>query len=667
MKRFFYFFLLFLIELCPCTNGWSATPSDSFSVEINESPSKNLLTDFKESVYEKIQHAKSLKPSEISLVEHPQNMNLYTFITLMEKDAGLFTGEKGLGNVHTFEFGQARLVSCMGNLNHEPALMTALLVVLQPDWILKKPDIPVSQSQLWETEMILYPFRAADNGKQTKLYNDMVLFPIVYTLKETNTSFNVEKKITLTACKNENCLTETRLYQLTVEPGKGYQTDVCPAILHEFYASPKPLPDAVQAAVHQNEDGFIQVSLDFPESVSDIELLVEHSTKFTLRKKFVNDKRVNVIFEPEQPIEADKPIRFNVLSSFGLFQFEAIPDHQPFVMDTPDVQWSALILKGVWFFLFSPFYLLFWSLRPKQKEELVHVFAFVSLNLIGFAVLAGYVLYAGVPVLSFFPMPVVLLAQTVLMTFILIKPFIKMKGLTLLMLAMPYPFLYHVSLIFPAGQVLSAFGIAFWWAFCAFVPFWLTYRHVVLFQSMAMALTPIRKLIRLPAVLMFAWMVFASVLSITQTNNIFSESALEEALKAEQSVFVSVYNAPCLTCAVNQIVGKYMYPTNKLFMQNKIKFMQINQNTALGQAFLKKYNIKPGVSFYMLYGPIQKYGLRIENNYIQPEKWIEYLQAVGQIPNNEEIEIKDPPIEDTPIDPEKVKALIIELSQEENK
>ena len=356
-----------------------------------------------------------------------------------------------------------------------------------------------------------------------------------------------------------------------------------------------------------------------------------------------------------------------ILSSAGLFQFEAVPDNQPFEQDKPSVQWKQLIINGLWFFLFSPFYLLFWSLRPKQPEELVQTFAFVSFNLIIFAVLAGCLLYFGIQIQLFFSMPIILIAQTILMAFILIKPFIKQTGLSLLMLTMPYPFLYQVTPIFPDGQIISAFGITSWWAFCAFVPFWLSYRHLILFQSMEQALTPIRKLIRLPAFFMFIWMLISSVLSITQTKNTFSETELEKLLSENKSVFVSIYESPCITCLLNQFAGQYLYPTNTLLTQDKLIFRQINQKTSLGQAFLKKYNIQSGISFYMLYGPNQKYGLRIENHYLQPEEWFDYLKLVGGLPTVKKIEITDAPLEETFVDTLKIQELILELKQKEKK
>ncbi len=689
MKQFFYIFLFFLTVLSPFSTG---TAADLPSVTLNTlEPESDIeviaqknnefieqeqqrsqsnddfiirkLSGFQQSVKSKIKKANELDPKDISIVDKPENMNVYTLLSLMGKDAGLFTGDKGLGQRQEFPFGTARLVSCQGNLDGKTSLITALSVVLKPDWVLKKPNILSSQSDLWQSEKILYPLRLENHGKRTDSYTEMVSFPIIYQLTDTDKDFSVEKEITLTACYEDVCRPYTAVYSLTVQTGKGYQTDVCPSIMHDLYKTTSPFPADAQAKAHRDESGLIQLDLTFAKPVSAVNVQIDNPFSFTIQKMFVTDKRVNIILKPDEPINPTEEIQFKILTSAGWYDLNIVPDNEPFTFDTPYFQLSNARWYGFYFLFFSPFYLLFWSMRPKNRAELSQTFYFVLVNMALFVIIWGCFLYFAVPVYRFFDLPIVLIAQCLLISYLLIKPFITQKQVLFLMLFLPYPFLYNITAKYTGGKFFDSFGTTFWWGFCAMLPFALTRAQPIIFQSLANAPKPVRKIIRLPLLILFVWTLFNAVLSLTQTENTYTEKALTQALAENKTVFLSVYRTPCPTCALNQYAGKHFQPTNAYVENNLMVFMQLNQNTPEGQAFLNKYNTPEGQSFNILYGPKQKYGVRIENKYIQPEDWIDYIGSVGGLPEPEKIFIDELNQEPVEIDYEKIESEIRRVYQ----
>ena len=674
MKRIFCLFFIFLgvfWGVLPCqatkVDGQDSFVTGSVPSDVQDKLPSHLQKDSETIVFEKIaqwgdyfqqnvKQASQLKPKDISLIEHPQNMNFYTLFALSGMDAGLLTGEKGLGQKQTYDFGEARLLSCVGNLNQSNTLITGFLVRLKQGWSLQKPILPLTPSSLWTSEEIYYPLRTENNTNRTDKYENLVIFPMVYRLTDANKDFVVKKDITLTACQNDICQTQSRPFQLTVQAGKGYQTDVCAAIMSEMYASPSFLPSDIQVGVHQNKE-LIQLQLLFPENVTSVDVQIDYPVSFVIQKKYIQGKRAHLILKTDKPIPNGEKITFYILTSLGRFVFKAIPDNQPFVIDEPSISLWHFVFYGFWVFLFSPLYLMFWSLRPQNHEQLKQAYYFALLTVIGFVVLWSSLIYFDVAVHRLFYSKWVIFAQTILVLFLLIKPFIKPLWILILMFCVPYPFLYTASMQLPPKEISSVL-IVFWWGICLIFPFVMTHKHLILFQSMALAMKPIHKIIRLPFLLMFVWMSFSLVLSFMTPNNTFDEKLLQNALKKGEGVYVSVYTSPCPICVVNEYALTHFYPTDTYVKQQKLRIMTLNQNSVEGKDFLKKYRIQSGVSFGLLFGPKQTYGLRIENAYIHPQEWINYFDEVGLLPQEKAIFTEEILQEDVQIDENKLKEMI---------
>ncbi len=679
MKRIFCLFLLFWGLFCGALSVQASSlaeeqTSDTIVVSSDEmdklthsvKPTEEMIFDkiaqWGDDFQQNIKQASQLKPSEISIIDHPQNMNFYTLFALSGMDAGLLTGDKGLGQKQTFDFGEGRLLSCVGNLNDQSVLITGFLVRIKPGWVLQKPILPSSSSTLWQSEEIYYPLRTENNLKRTDKYENLVIFPIIYRLTDVKKDFIVEKEITLTACQNNVCQTQTRPFQLNVQAGKGYQTDVCAAIMSEVYASASSLPPDITASVHQNDDGLIQLHMVFPKEVTAVDIQIDYPTSFSIQKKFIQGQQANLILKPENVLPVGEKVTFYILTSLGRFMFESVPDNQPFVIDEPIVSMWHFLFYGFYIFLFSPLYLMFWSLRPQNNEQLKQAYSFVVLNVIGFVVVWSILIYFHIPVYRLFYSKWIVLAQTMLVAYLVFKPFIKPLWIPLLLFCLPYPFLYTATIQMSGGQI-SSLLLVFWWGVCLLMPFILTHKHLIVFQSMSQALKPIQKIIRLPLLLMLIWMIISSIVSFLPTKNTFDEKMLQQALNKGEGVYISVYKQPCPICYINDYALKHFYPTDTYVAQKKVHVMMLNQDTLEGKSFLQKYRIQKGVSFGLLFGPQQTYGLRIENNYIHPQEWINYFDKVGLLPHETTVFIEDIPTEDIPIDEGKLKEFIERFNQ----
>lgn len=574
----------------------------------------------------KIETAKNQNPADISLVDKPENMNLYTLFFLGTKDAGILTGEKGLGKKHIFDFGSASLVSCMGNLNNQNTLITALYVQLNPKWSLKKPNIPFQASTATEQETILYPLRL--NRKHSQTYESSVLFPIIYQLTNPLKPFHMEKEIALTACKQNDCITQTQLYQLTVDNGKGYQTDICPAILSEINKSTTPLPQNVQVLAH-GIDNQLQIIVTYPHNIKDFELKIDNEFSFQIQKKVIHKNKVIVLIRSDTNISFTEPIMLKLLTPDNWYETTILPDKKPFETMPLTFIWFDALLSGFMLIFFSVFYLLFWSIRPQNHQELKQIIKIVKKICVFIALIFGILLYANVPMENIMLHPILLIVQVGTLLYLLWRPFIKVKKVFVFLFLMPYPYLYEYFLTFPRYSVM-AFVLSAWWGFCCVLPFLLLQKCPQFFQALEQAQKPLNKLIRLPLIILLGWTSLLLYLTLFPPQNNFTESALKAALQENKSVFVSVQKNPCITCMANQLSAKYFYPTEAFVQNENLLLMTAYQTNCVGKKLSQRYNnTTNGISFNILYSPTYPSGIYIPNTYLETVDWEKYLIQIG--------------------------------------
>lgn len=573
----------------------------------------------------KIEIAKNQTPADISLIDKPENMNLYTLFFLGTKDAGILTGEKGLGKKHTFDFGSAGLVSCMGNLNNQNTLITALYVQLNSGWHLKKPNIPHQVSTGEQQETVLYPLRL--NRKHSQTYESSVLFPIIYQLTNPLKPFHIEKEIALTACKQNNCITQTQLYQLTVDNGKGYQTDICPAILSEINKSTTPLPQNVEVFAH-GINNQLQIIVTYPHNIKDFELKIDNEFSFQIQKKVIHKNKVITLIQSDTNIEFTQPLMLKLLTPDNWYETTILPDKKPFETIPPTFSWVDAVFSGFMLLFFSVFYLLFWSIRPQNHQELKQIIRIVKQLSVSVALIFGILLYANVPLGNIMLHPILLIIQVGILLYLLWRPFVQIKKAFVFLFLMPYPYLYEYFLTFPIHSIM-AFVLSAWWGFCCILPFLLFQKCPQFFQALEQAQKPLNKLIRLPLIMLLGWMSLLLYLTLFPPQNNFSESALKAALQDNKSVFVSVQKNPCITCTANQLSAKYFYPTES-FVQNKnLLLMTVYQTKSTGKKLSQHYNVTNGISFNVLYSPTHPNGIYIPNTYLETADWAEYLVQIG--------------------------------------
>ena len=573
----------------------------------------------------KIEMAKNQTPADISLVDKPENMNLYTLFFLGTKDAGILTGEKGLGKKHSFDFGSAGLVSCMGNLNNQNTLITALHVQLNPDWSLKKPNIPLQTSTAIEQETILYPLRL--NRKHSQTYESSVLFPIIYQLINPLKPFHMEKEIALTACKQNNCITHTQLYQLTVDNGKGYQTDICPAILSEINKSTTPLPQNVQVFAH-GINNQLQIIVTYPHNIKDFELKIDNEFSFQIQKKVIHKNKAIVLIQSDTNIEFTQPLMLKLLTPDNWYETTIFPDKKPFETIPPMFSWFNALLSGFILLFFSVFYLLFWSIRPQNHQELKKIIKIIKQLGVLVALVLGILLYANVPLGNIMLHPILLIVQLGILLYLLWHPFVQIKKAFVFLLLIPYPYLYEYFLTFPRYSIM-AFVLSAWWGFCCILPFLLLQKCPQFFQALEQAQKPLNKLIRLPLIILLGWTSLLLYLTLFPPQNNFTESALKTALQDNKSVFVSVQKNPCITCMANQLSAKYLYPTESFVQNENLLLMTAYQTNSIGKNLSHYYNTINGISFNILYSPTYPNGIYIPNTYLEIADWKKYLVQIG--------------------------------------
>lgn len=632
MKHFFYIFFTFCFICISALNANAqdlSEQSDKIQINSTEPVGDSVfqkIIELQQATNQKIQQAMVQKPEDISFIDKPDSRNVYTLLTLASKDAGLLTGAKGLGAYQTFDFGQARLISCQGNIGNKPVLVTALQVDINNGWQLKKPTILPTQSDLWFSEKIFYPIRW--QHKRTDFYQEQVMFPMIYHLKDISQPFYLEKEISLTACQENNCQTQTKPYILTVESGKGYSTDVCAAIMNELAQSTFELPDDIKVSLHKNTQNVYQLVVDYPEKIDGFKFQISNEWDYTLIKESIQGQRVIVLFKPLQDIPPAEVISFKLLSSLGWFETTIKADDKPFVQDLVFFSWKTGFKNIFLFLFFSPFYLMFWSLRVKNKDDLILKIKRIKFIAFVFIVVLSVILYCQIPVVSFLKSVPVLCLQILLLIYLIYTPLVSINRLPLYLLIMPYPFLYDTILTFPKNQISAVLWSTLWVGSCL-LPFTALKNVPQFFNALETAQKPILKIMRLPLFILLFWISGLLFVSFYSPVSSYTEKQFDEAIQSGKNVFVTVENKACLTCVLNQVSTLWFDPIRTLVQEDKMVLMSVKQDSPEGRLFLQKYDIPQGVSFYLLASPNRTEGMRIENHYLQTEDWYHYLSEIG--------------------------------------
>lgn len=547
-----------------------------------------------------------------------------TFFSQSLRFNDLFSSEKGIGLKHSFDFGEARFVSCRQSIDNRSIILIALYVSLNQGWRLKKPVIDSSFSKQWREEKIFYPFSQTDD------YSDVVFFPIIYHLTDSHQPLFVEKEIALTACNDDTCQTQIKTYSLSLPAREGYPTSFCPAMLDSLGSSPHKLPDNVIISARFDHNQ-IQIIADFPKNIKLFNIYFKNKLSYQLQKKHIKGKRAEMIISLQQETKSYTVLPLIIVSSFGTFETDLPVREIPFVTEENTYDFSFIFFSGFLFLFFSAFYLVFWSLRPHNTKQLTDQIRLIIYHAFLFPFLIALCLYIDIPIGQFLIRPEILVMQGILLIILLIRPYISLYFLPFFLIGMPYLFLGDYFLSVSPFQ-LKVFGIALWWSCCAAAPFYLTRKALTLFQSLSTARYPVCLLIRFPLIISLGWLFL--IFTVPNFSVPFSQSALTKALQEDKTVFVAVENGPCLTCRLNFITLRFIEFSRSFFNQEKLILMSVSQNSKAGQKLLKKYGFKPTASFYLLYGPTGKSGIRIPNKYLQPEEWENYFNQVGlkQIP-----------------------------------
>lgn len=636
MKHFF----LILTLLFQTTIAFSQEQfnSEAIPVENTSQSTFQKIDSFFAEIQKSMQKAKELPPEEISFFEKPENINIFTLFYLDQKDAGLFTGNRGLGEWHYLPFGEFRLVSCTGAVPRNKTLFLALEAQINSDWTLKKPQIPISVMPNIHNEQILYPIQNVFQNR-TDSYTGSVFFPLIYQLKEYQKPFSLTKEFVLSGCHQSECHTVKLPLSIQIPAGKAYPTDICPAMMNEFQSVPIPPMQKMQAQAITQGENLIQLILKFNEKIDYINLQIDNDIEWNLEKKYINEKTVHLLLSTKQPLKVPTLLNLKVLSSAGWYDVPTLLERGTFIQDKPFFSWKKAFLSGILLFFFSPLFILFWSLDPKNQKMLTRQF---HLLVIGISIIAlGYSfgLFLQILPLDLFETQGwgIIIGLSALL-YLLFKPQLNLKKTALFFFLLPKPYLSSVLSTIDI-HIFQPFKLFLLWGIICLIPFFLTRRQPQFFKQLKRAQKQIIKIKRTPIILLLMWCLTVILGPyFIQSRTDFSFEKLSNALQENKIVYVAVENGYCLSCLMNQVALRFFYPGNTLYTQGKLEIFTLKANTPNGQKTLKKLMLQPA-SFGLLYGSKKPYGVLI-NTYISPEKWGDELWATAPLPDPEKFYIK---------------------------
>lgn len=621
-----------LLSLFLTTVSFAQDSPDS-EMLIHQNKTTEKIDSFLLNLQKRFHEAKELPPEEISFFEKPENINIFTLFYLDQKDAGLFTGNNGLGKWHHLPFGEFRLVSCSGAIPSNTPLFLALQARINSDWILKKPQFPISISPNIQNEQILYPIQNVFQNK-TDSYTESVFFPFIYRLNDTKKPFYLTKNITLTGCRQSECQTVDLPLSLSIPVGKPYPTDICPAMMNEFQSVPIPPGHKMVAKAITQGEKIIQLVLNFNEGIDYINLQIDNNFDWNLEKKYINGKNVHMLLSTKQPIPPQTLLNLKILSSAGWYDVPTILQSNHFIQDQPLFSWGKAFLSGLMLFFFSPLFILFWSLHPQNQKNLISQSRSIGIGIITLASGCAFGFYFNLLPLDLFEIRLpTLIIGIISLIYLLINPRVSLIGAFLFFILLPKPYLISVLNTLDTNT-LQPFKLFSFWAVICFIPFFLVRHQPLFFWQLKRVPKQLKTMKRIPIALLFLWslaVLFGSFFIPTQTN--FSFEKLSKALENNKIVYVSVENGYCLSCLMNQAALSLFYPGSSLYKQKELEIFTVKTNSATGQEILGKLMLNPA-SFGLLYGTKKTYGHLI-TEYISPEKWGNELWAVSPLPRNE--------------------------------
>ena len=250
----------------------------------------------------------------------PQEQNLIV-VKSEEQFPNLFTGNRGIGTLVNTEFGSFRLISSHGGIPKDNVVFLMLDTKIHPDWYLKKPIIPTESNPNIIEEKILYPINSFDD-KKTTVYTGETNFALIYQLKEDTKKFEITKNISVTACKDDVCLTKTFPLSLTLKKDTLYPTDVYAKMMRHFQLIPqKPKPGELETKLTKINKNEFQLIAKFPRSVEFLNLQIDTDKDWKITKKDYSKNQASLIIQSSE-FEEDETLKVYLISSAGLYDIE---------------------------------------------------------------------------------------------------------------------------------------------------------------------------------------------------------------------------------------------------------------------------------------------------------------------------------------------------------
>lgn len=604
MKHFLLFLLFFFYSFAGFGTPY---PVDEISGKI-----QGIKTESKKEEYAPIKIDKNSYQEQIRLAA--------------QTEKGFLTGEKGLGLFQKTGFGKFRLISCYGSVSNKNQVFLMLEGVLDKGWQLQKPTIPYEKNPLILEEKILYPINSFKE-KQTLFYENEVLIPLIYKVDENLGVFEIKKEISLTACKEQNCLTETVFLSLNLaKENQELQTDLCPKMMHALQKVPvPPTKGEIKNAFFNVKDGQnAQFVVDFNDEISFLNIQMQIEEPWTIMHKEVDGKRALILIKTNDTQKLDNA-EVNLSSSLGMFKVFPPLKMQPYILPNKEISYLNVFFSGVWLFCLSPLFLLFWQL-PGDKEKLLKRVKNIRLSVFALAFMLALLCLFNVDIVRLFEVrSIEAIFIFLCLMFLLIKPQISPLMAIPLFFIFPKPYLVE-TLYAVDVKSWQPFIVFFVWALVALLPF--SYlKDVPAFFKQVKKVKQYPYLIRLPQILLLGWLIMGGLSSIMFKENKINDFKI--ANETNKTIFVSVENGCSLTGFLNKLTLSYLKNNTSVLNNNELNILTFKTYSDEGKTFVAQNNLLP-ISQNLLYGEKQSYPLII-NEYVSFEKWSNILKNVTKV------------------------------------
>lgn len=577
------------------------------------------------------QKAQNQSPNQASLFENADQYNLLSPFYLMQTDASPFSGTNGYGAWTSLPFGQARLISCASGIKGEKGVFAGLQVKLKDGVLLKKPLLSSSLPPEAHVQF-LYPIQypLPPHKTKTETYTGLLIFPILADVTNPNEPFELTATATLTGCTENECQTVTKPLSLTLTHTEQFPTGICPLIVDFLQDVPVPAKGRVRARAHQDAKGNFQLVLKFTQPTSLVSVQIDNDFSFKEKSKRITKENAFLTLHPDKPLLVGTVLNLKVITSNGRFDVPTVLTQGEMEYPIADFPWEPIIFGGLGLLFLTPFWMLFWLQKPKNKKTLKSEAQqmLIVTGILTFCVAGLWQVGLLIPIDFIQTSFICVLVSFAALVYLIYRPQVSLLGALVLFWVIPKPYLANTFV----PQISEPFFMVCWWGVVMMTPFILIYKYpqiaLKLFQFLAKTPRQVGWIARAPFVLLLGWLLVASIGNawVNRSLPLYTPQALEQALKGDKIALVSVEPPVCFTCVWNKAVQMKTGYARQYDRHGYLVRFYLPIHSVAGQV-LQGQSGTTDLPLNLFYGPNNKNGVVLPAA-IDYFKLKEYLNAV---------------------------------------